>query len=278
MKDKMMLFLKGFIIGVANIVPGVSGGTLAITMGLYEDIIHAFNHFFSEFKKNLTLLIPIGVGVLFALVLGSRVLEYAFDNYPLPTTLLFTGLVAGGIPFLFSKVSSKKLDKWNILIFLLAFLSVFAMSFFGEGKDVVLTNLDLIGYLKLFVLGIIGAATIVIPGISGSLLLMILGYYNPLLSTINNITRFNNVIDNIIVIFPFGIGLALGVVLVARLIETLFKKHRVRTYFGILGFVFASVIAVLFPLFEVETTVLQVVFGTILFFIGAFVASKLGGE
>ncbi len=279
MKKRLLLIIKGFIIGVANIVPGVSGGTLAITMGLYEDIIGAVNHFFSNFKKNLQLLIPIGLGVVFAILLGSRLLEYSFTNYPVATTLLFAGLVTGGIPFLFRKASFKKADKFDISIFLIAFALVIVMYFTGESdKDVTLTGLNIFGHLKLFILGIIGAATIVIPGISGSLLLMILGYYNPILETINNITKFNNVLDNILVLFPFGVGMVLGVLLVARLIEFLFKKHDRKTYFGILGFVISSVLVVILPLFKVDTTTSEVVIGIVLFVIGCVIANKLEGE
>ena len=103
MKDNLVLVVKGFIMGIANIIPGVSGGTLALILGIYEDFIGAISHFFSNFKKNICFLAPIAIGILLAIASLSRVIDYSYKHYPIPTSLLFVGLVIGGIPMLYSK-------------------------------------------------------------------------------------------------------------------------------------------------------------------------------
>ena len=103
----IILTIKGFIMGIANIIPGVSGGTLALTLGIYEDFIGAISHFFSNLKKNIKFLIPVGLGMILAILSMSNVISMCFDNYPIPTTLFFMGLVIGGIPLLFSKVKER---------------------------------------------------------------------------------------------------------------------------------------------------------------------------
>ena len=107
----IILAIKGFIMGIANIIPGVSGGTLALTLGIYEDFIGAISHFFSNFKKNLKFLLPIAIGMGLSILTMSNVISASFENFPIPTTLFFMGLVIGGIPMLLSRVKEGKEKK-----------------------------------------------------------------------------------------------------------------------------------------------------------------------
>lgn len=91
-------FIAGIIIGIANIIPGVSGGTMAVSMGIYDKLIHAVTHLFKEFKKSCLFLLPVLIGAAAAIVILSRVIEFLFDHYPLQTNLLFIGLIVGGLP------------------------------------------------------------------------------------------------------------------------------------------------------------------------------------
>ena len=97
-------FLKGVVIGIANIVPGVSGGTMMVSMGIYDKLIHCITHLFSEFKKSLLFLLPIAVGMVAAIGASSFGLTYLFDNFPIQTNLLFIGLILGGLPAIGKKV------------------------------------------------------------------------------------------------------------------------------------------------------------------------------
>lgn len=96
--------LQGMVVGIANIIPGVSGGTMMVAMGLYDKLIHAITHLKSEFKNSMKLLIPIFIGAGAAIVILSRLFEFLLENYPIPTNFAFCGLIAGSLPFIFNKV------------------------------------------------------------------------------------------------------------------------------------------------------------------------------
>ena len=121
LKENLILVAKGFVIGIANIIPGVSGGTLAITLGIYERLIKAISHFFTNLKENIKFLVPIAVGAVLSLLILSNVIGYALDHYPIPTTLLFVGLIFGGVPLLYRHVKTEKKSGSNLLIFFITF-------------------------------------------------------------------------------------------------------------------------------------------------------------
>lgn len=274
MKNKGILLIKGFFIGVANIIPGVSGGTLAITLGIYERLLEAISHFFKKFKENISFLAPIGIGAVLSIVLGSRIIEFSLENYPLPTILFFTGLILGGIPMLYKKVQGHINGK-NLIIFILTFAFVIGIMFLKSGSNVNLKEVDLMGYVFLFFVGVVAAATMIIPGISGSFMLMVMGYYKPILNVINEFTSFENVMHNFFILLPFGLGVLVGIVGIAKILEYLFKKFEVPTYFGVLGFVLSSIIGI-FVQTQITITFLQIVAGILLFSIGFVIAYKLG--
>ena len=279
MKENIVLTIKGAFIGIANIIPGVSGGTLAITLGLYERLIGAISHFFKNLRENIRLLIPIGIGAILAILLMSKLIGYSLDNYPVPTTIFFIGLILGGLPLLFRKTKKQYNDVSNLITIVLAFSLVLIFTFFNSSNNNVnLTNLTIIEYIKLFLVGMIAAATMVIPGISGSFILMILGYYKPIISTIGSLTKFNNLFDNIIILIPFGIGIIIGIVLISKIIEYLLKHFEIKTYYAIIGIVLASILMIIKPLFALNFDVIQLLIGIILGLIGCLIAYKLGDE
>lgn len=279
MKDNLILMIKGFFIGVANIIPGVSGGTIAITMGIYERLIKAISHFFKDLKENIKLLLAIGIGAFLSILLMSRLIGYSLENYPIPTTIFFIGLIIGGMPVIFRKVKGNFQNVPNTLIFLISFCLVLILSFLGSDNNTVnLINLNITGYILLFLVGMIAAATMVIPGISGSFVLMLLGYYKPIIDTISNLTKFNDIVTNMFILIPFGFGILVGIILISKVIEYLLKKYETKTYSSIIGIVLASVILIIKPLFSLSFDFIQLIIGLLLGIIGYFVAYKLGDE
>ena len=279
MKDKIILVLKGMIIGVANIIPGVSGGTLMITLGLYEEIISTISHFFKNWKKNLKFIIPLAIGMGLAILLLSKVIKLCLGKYPFPTTFFFFGLVLGGIPLLWhkAKASKKRISNW--IVFFITFAIVLLFAFLKNGSyEVSLNSLNIFGYLNLFIVGIISAATMVIPGISGSLVLMLLGYYEPINNTISNLTNFSLLGNNLLILIPFGLGIVVGIVLIAKLIEYLLKRYPTKTYYGVLGFVLASLVAIIKPVLILAPNIIEVIIAVILLTIGSIIAYKLGDK
>jgi len=285
MKEKLMIVVKGFIMGIANIIPGVSGGTLALILGIYERFIGAISNFFKDFKSNLKFLALVFIGMGLALVTLSNAIDYSYNNFPIPTTMFFMGLVIGGIPMLYGKVKGKKEKKevssW--IIFALTFGLVIFMALsdkiFGAATAVDFSNMNVLGYIMLFGVGAVAAATMIIPGVSGSLVLMLLGYYYPIINLITELTKFNNLFSNLIIAAVFGLGILVGIVLISKLIEFLFKKFEIKTYYGVLGFIFASIIAIPMATFsEVAVTfnVLHIIIGLVVGAAGAIIAYKLG--
>lgn len=273
--------------GIANIIPGVSGGTIAIILGIYEDFIGAISHFFTKIVKNIKFLFPVGIGVLTSILVMSNVIEYSYDNFPVPTMMFFVGLVFGGIPMLMKNVAHTKEIKQisSYVIFSATFLLVIFMSISGLlfGENVVnLSNLSIGGYLKLFIVGVVAAATMVIPGISGSLVLMLLGYYYPVVGAVSEFSKLQNIGHNILILFIFGIGVLIGIVFIAKLLELLFKKYKAKTYFGVLGFIFASLIAI--PITtclehtSIEISISTGIISVIMMALGGVISYKLGDK
>lgn len=277
--------IKGMMIGIANIMPGVSGGTLAVSMGIYDKLIHCITHILSEFKESMKFLLPIFAGAGIALVALTFVIEALFQYYPIPTNLLFIGLIVGGLPPVVTKVKSHKLSFRHILAGLLFFALVVGMAMMGDnGNRQVTLNLGIVPMIKLVLVGIIAAATMIIPGVSGSMVLLILGYYEPI---IQQITAFctavitldmAGILHGIAILLPFGIGVLIGILGIAKIIEIIFEKYPVYAYCAIIGLIAASPIAILvcsnFEGFSVSVLLISIV----TFAAGFGIAIKIGDK
>ncbi|MBS6161582.1 MAG: DUF368 domain-containing protein [Blautia sp.] len=277
--------LQGMVVGIANIIPGVSGGTMMVAMGLYDRLIHAITHLKSEFKDSMKLLIPIFAGAGIAIVALSRLFEFLLATYPIPTNFAFCGLIAGSLPFIFKKVKGHKVTVSKIIPFLIFFGVVILMALLGEtGGASADVSFGFVNLLKLFGVGIIAAATMVVPGVSGSMMLMLLGYYDTILKVINDfvdaLVKFDmgGLMTGVGILAPFGIGVVIGIFLIAKIIEFIFSKAEIHAYYGIIGLILASPIAILLKTDWSGISVLMVGIGVVTFALGWFTASKLGGE
>lgn len=277
--------IQGIIIGTANIIPGVSGGTMMVAMGIYDKLIHSITHLKKEFKESVKFLLPIFIGIAVALVVFARVLEVCFDLFPIQTNLLFIGLIVGSLPFIFKHVKGKSITLGMILSFIVFFAIVVAMALMGESEGAAAdVSFGLVNVIKLFVVGVIAAATMVVPGVSGSMMLMILGYYNTILECINDtvdaLVAFDIglIMQNMLVLVPFGIGVIVGIFLIAKIIEFIFERAETHAYWAIMGLIVASPIAILWKTNWADFSVVSVLTGVVTFAIGWFVASKLGEE
>lgn len=281
----LKMILKGVVIGVANIIPGVSGGTMAVSMGIYDKIIHAATHLLSEFKKSMKLLIPILIGAALGLVVVARVIQMMFERVPFQTNLLFIGLILGGLPAMTKKVKGQSIRLSHILSCVLFFALVVGLAAMGETEGAAADlSFNMINVVKLFGVGIIASATMVIPGVSGSMILMIMGYYNPVLSEINrfidNLVKFNvpGLLDGCAILIPFGIGVVVGIFAIAKVIEIIFTKFPYMAYWAIIGLIIASPFAILMMNNLGTITVVTVLTGIVALVAGIFVALKLGEE
>ncbi len=266
MTKKAFLLLKGFFLGLANLIPGVSGGTIAVTFGIYEYIIDAINNIFKNFKDSFYQLLPIIIGIILCFISMSKVIVYTLDKYQFQTIMFFVGLIIGGLPILFNKVS-KKYNFKNSMWALITFLIVIIFVLLKQGNNVVdLSNVSLIDVILLIIMGIIAACTMVIPGISGSFVMMLVGYYQPIMEALGDITNFQNIGHNLLILIPFGIGVLIGIVLIAKIMKFLFSKYETKMYFGVIGFVLASIIGILLTIENIKIS-----FGSIALAIATFV-------
>ena len=283
--------IKGVMIGIANIIPGVSGGTMAVSLGIYDRLIGAVSGLFKEFKKNIAFLIPIIIGCGIGIVGFTYAIEYLLDKHTFVTCMAFVGLILGGLPAIISSMKSKMtsggIGVFGILAFVIAFVISGGMPLLKESKDALtVISVTPVNMVILFILGVVASATMVIPGVSGSMMLMIFGYYYAIINTIktflDNLRAFDlmGMKDGILLLAPFGIGVILGIFLIAKLITFLFEKYGVQTFCAILGLVISSPIAIFINTGLVSKlgslSIWEILFGIVLMGAGAFVTVFVG--
>ena len=266
---------KGGAIGLAMIIPGVSGGTLAVLLGIYDKIIDSVGNIFKKFKESFLFLLPIALGAVLAFAALYYPLKFALKYAPFPTMLLFAGLMLGSIPDLVKKSEKNGFKKLDSIGLVLACFLVVGICFIPNIGDVDLSgNMQVWHYFLLLFIGMIASCALVVPGVSGSMLLLIFGYYQPLLATISAMrTSFGH---SVLVLATFAVGLVVGFFTIAKLMQFLLKKFRRVTYWSIVGFVMGSVPAIIITFFheygtELATylTPLQISLGVVLFVLGA---------
>ena len=276
--------LRGVVIGVANVIPGVSGGTMMVSMGIYDDIISSINNLFKNFKKSILTLLPYGIGMVAGIVGFAFAIEWLFGKFPIPTALLFIGLIFGGVPIIWKKVKGKK-DVVSVLLFVLFFALVIVLELLGSRAGIERDlSLTFTGIIVSFLVGCIAAATMIIPGVSGSMIMMILGYYNSIIGAVTGIVTALKEMDikSVVVqgcaLIPFILGIVVGLFGVAKLIRYLLDKHERRTYAAILGLIAASPYPVFVHSGVTSLTAGAVIFGIFTLAAGFIAALKLGKE
>ena len=241
--------LRGAVIGVSNIIPGVSGGTMAVSMGIYDRVIYAVNNLLKQFKKSFRELLPILIGVLiglfaFAALIGS-LLGTKSDEIPLtrlPTNFAFIGLILGGLPAIYKRVNMKSAGIPGVILFLLFLALVVVLPLLNPPEAKALDHS--FGTILLMIpLGAISSSTMVIPGVSGSMIMMLLGYYNSIINAMNDLRGGDW--SSLAVLLPYAIGLVVGIVFIAKLMNFLLKKHGALTFCAIFGLVIGSPVALL---------------------------------
>jgi len=227
----MKLFLKGIIVGIGAIAPGLSGSLLLVVLGLYEKVINSITTLFKNFKKNLLFLIPLGIGILLGIVTFSRLISFVIENYEIQTRLAFFGLLIGTIPLFYREVKKNNdLNKKHFLLMGIAFIlgvCVLLSPSIGSTEN--------INIFQSFLLGFIGIGATIVPGVSGTAVLSVLGLYDNWL----DLTSLNDIVLSIYI--PAGIGVVIGGFLLLFTINKLLKKNYTATFSVLFGF-FLSII------------------------------------
>ena len=245
------LYLKGFAIGFAAIIPGISGGTVAYLLGIYDQLIEAINTLFRSFKVSFFYLFPIGLGVISAIIAFTFPIGLAFDYAPLPTVSLFAGLIIGGLPVLRKKASLTR-STIDMMTFVLPVLLAMALGLFSVIGELDATSIinspEIAPKFILIFIGVIGVSAFVVPGISGSMLLLTLGFYEPILNALEGILESIPYVwqaGNDFLTFLFlGIGMLIGFVIISWLMGFLLKNYPKLVYISVFGFVIGSIFSV----------------------------------
>lgn len=277
--------LRGLLIGVAGIVPGVSGGTLAVSMGVYDQIIGAVSHLFRKPGQSVRILFPYGVGMLVGIGGLAFVIETLFGNFPFATSMAFLGLILGGIPALLKRADfhTDGMKKYMAAVTVFCTMTVAAIAG-GDGGAAGELVFRTAGerLLTMGCVGMIASVTMVVPGVSGTMLLMMMGYYQPVLHAFNLVQAgaltgdWQTVLAQQEILLPFTIGLAAGIFLCAKTMETLLNRWESMVYAAVTGLVASSPAVILWGISMGEVGTGQMILGVILLAGGAVLAGKMG--
>lgn len=258
---------RGMIMGASDVIPGVSGGTIAVLLGIYDRLIAAINGFISkDWKKQLGFLIPLGIGVVTAILLLSHVIKWLFEHYPAPTQFFFLGLILGVLPYLFHKADVKSnFQSKHVVLLIIGVIVVGSMVFFNAGEGSVIENKTMSTYVLLFFSGFIASSAMILPGISGSFMLLIIGVYKTVLVGVSNF--------QLDVIAVTGVGIVIGIVVMSKIINFFLNNYYTGTFAIIIGSVIGSIFVV-FPGWPVSTAL--ILLSVVTFAVGLAVAYILG--
>mgnify|MGYP003289700021 FL=1 len=236
-KNRFEIIYKGMLIGSTMLIPGVSGGSMAIILGIYDRLVGAVSSFTKNVKENIVFLLTFAVSAGIGMFLLAKPILVLWEMYPKAMGFFFMGAVAGGIPAIYKEAGIDNI-KWRYVAYVLIGFGIAAVMALPGMNEMTTATGGQHSTLYLFVAGIIAAAALVLPGISVSFLLLFMGLYNELMQAVSEM--------NLSFLIPMGIGILLGVILVTRALETAMKKYPKITYLTILGFVIGSLIEV-FP-------------------------------
>ena len=272
--NNFILFIKGLIIGIGQIIPGVSGGMLAISLGLYDKCINIISNFFKDFKNNLKFIFPIFLGIITSIILISKVVKLSILMFYVPTMMLFIGLIIGTFRSTLEKIDIKSNKKYIIISIIIALILI-SLTFINTKKVSYEINIDIKNFLILIFVGFTYAFATVVPGVSATALMVMIGYYSLIIDLISNLTNIKSTLSNIDIIIPLLIGLVLGVIYTSKLMNYLFNKKKILTQFIILGLISSSVFTMFVNVITYSFNLLHTIIGFILMYFGYKISQKL---
>jgi len=258
---------RGLAMGASDVVPGVSGGTIAVLLGIYDELISALNGLFSrDWKKHLSFLIPLALGIILSIFTLAKLMDWLLIHYPKPTYFMFLGLIIGVLPYLFKKFDVKRnFLKQHYVILLVGLLLIVSLTFFQENTETLITGRTFSIYLLFFLSGFIGSAAMILPGISGSFILLMIGVYP---SVIHAISHFQ--FDIILIT---GLGIGAGIIFMSKLIHYFLSHFEAATFAAILGMVIGSIF-VIYPGMPIHSK--EAFVSILMFALGLFIAYIFG--
>lgn len=274
-KIKWSNLWKGFAMGTTDLVPGVSGGTIALLLGIYDDFIRSISGIFSKrFWESLKFLIPIGLGMVIAIGVLSKLINYLLSTHTVPTMFFFIGLIGGIIPYLLKTSKFKQtFSTLHYILLVLGIVIIVVITLLNNGDkhagETLTLNSGLV--IKYFIAGMCASSAMLLPGISGSFMLLVFGVYGTVMFAISEFMSLN--FAAIPILLTVGFGVICGFLFSSKLIQYLLSYYTFLTYALIIGFVIGSLYAV-FP--GLPGTFIIWIISIITLILGFIISYKLG--
>ncbi|HCY4447911.1 TPA: DUF368 domain-containing protein [Staphylococcus aureus] len=272
---KWINILKGFAMGTSDLVPGVSGGTIALLLGIYNQFTSSISGIFSRrFWPSFTFLIPIIIGMLLAMGSLSNLFNYLLSQHHIPTMFFFGGLIIGIVPYLL-KISNYKTSfttkHYMMVIAGIAILIVITLMNNGDKHAGETLTLSTSLIIKYFIAGMCASSAMLLPGISGSFMLLVFGVYGTVMLAISEVVKLN--FTGLPILLAVGFGVLAGFIISSKIIQYFLTHHKLMTFALIIGFVVGSLFAV-FP--GLPTNIVMWFVSLVVFIIGFIVSLTLG--
>ena len=235
-KRNLELIVKGAVIGGTMLIPGVSGGTMAMVVGVYDQLIHAVGDFFQDIRNNFKLLLWFCLGGGVGMLLLAKPLLQLLETFPMPMSYFFLGAVAGSVPMIYRKTTVKSFSFSVPIYVLLGMAAVWLIEFLPTSEASTLSGVGKVLFLMLA--GVIAAVALILPGISVSFVMLMMGLYDQMVRAMDGL--------DFSFLTPLGLGLGLGILSTAKVLAVLMERFPLATYLVILGFMIGSVLSV-FP-------------------------------
>lgn len=227
--------IAGVVVGISNVIPGVSGGTMAVSMGVYDELMESLS---SKWKEHLYFLITLAIGAVAGILVFSNLATHLVNLYPMQTSFAFMGLVIGSIPMVYKRASKTKIKPSSAVPFVIGLAVMIVMYIFSRQniENEVLPSINGLQFIRYVLSLALAAFAMIIPGVSGSLVLVILGVYETVITGVAQL--------NVMLLVPSLMGGVIGLILGVRLVRWLLEEHPQGTYMAILGLMIGSLIAI----------------------------------
>lgn len=255
-KNFFKTLLAGVAMGISSAIPGVSAGTIAVIFKIYDKLVHAVSFIFKEFKRSITILIPVILGLIIGLIPTIILVHKALGGFIFGLICIFAGFVIGSLPQITNEIKSVKPKAPHVIALVIALIIVIML---GIGSVLIKADVTTLIYdhpvwlyFVMIPVGLISSIALVVPGISGSMVLILIGFYTPLIESTTSIAKeclsgnWSNFLPQFGLLACFLIGILIGFFFVSKLMNYLLNKYKDITFFAILGFVLGSIVALFY--------------------------------
>ncbi len=257
MKKHLKRFCCGILIGLSNLIPGFSGGTMALILGILEEFTDAVSSFTKTPFKAIKKLWALVLGMIIGIIIATFTVVICLNKWPVITASFFVGLVLASIPLVFRETNYEKPKIKDLICFAVCFIVSLVLPFLKKlGIEINVSDPNLLAMVYIFIVAAIAAATMMIPAASGSLIMLAFGVFASILTVFKDILtflmdlNFRGVFTHFDVLIPFMLGCLVGIIIISKIMSYAFKKHKNMIWYGILGLLITSLFTIYYDAYE----------------------------